>query len=144
MGANVHEVCSGSSGWPEGMNRCNVIHDIQPGSPWPSRDCCLALHWYPIRSTWTTALHYVRNCYCTLRSSTMIQKKKNLTIITLKRLILKVSLASNVKFVVLFVLVDLFNFPWDNDQHPRHIWSHIWEKPSGGTLFTGWFLWETY
>lgn len=70
--------------------------------------------------------------------------KKNLTIITLKRLNLKVSLASDVRFVVLFVLVDLFNFPWDNDQHPRHIWSHIWEKPSGGTLFTGWFLWEMY
>lgn len=41
---------------------------------------------------------------------------------------LKVSLSSVVRFVVLFVLVDLFHFPSDNDQHPEDAFDLILEK----------------
>ena len=40
----------------------------------------------------------------------------------------KVSLPSAVRFVVLFVLVDLFHFPPDNDQHPEDTFDLILEK----------------
>lgn len=52
------------------------------------------------------------------------------TVFSLKRVgwKLKVSLPSVARFVVLFVLVDLVNFPSDNDQHPKDTFDLIIEK----------------